>query len=214
MTYNIAINQVKAIEWDLSLRACCGMSKFVDLSTWATPVIVESKVYYILYRSKLLEEIPIVGKSLSVASKIIKELEEKEIIESINKSTTPAYRLTDKGLEWVSDTKKEKTKGAEKKDSSKKEKFTFRLKRELEFDDLSREYTDFLKAGCEIYAKENGISQIEYTDFVNQKKSVGKAHKDWASAFKTWCSNAKKFHRGKSTPTKSTNPNHLDNQEL
>lgn len=107
MTYNIAINQLKMMEWDLSFKACAILHKMVDLSSWADAIHVEKKTYYVLYRNKMLEELPCLGAALSTVSKYIQELEQKKIIESINKSTVPAYRLTAKGREWISDSKNE-----------------------------------------------------------------------------------------------------------
>jgi len=221
MTYNININQIKAIEWGLSIKAAMCLSKFMDLSSWATPVIIDNKTYYILYRSKLIEELPLLGKSLPTASRAIKELEDKEIIESVHKNTEPAYRVTKKGLEWLSNTS---AKGQELKKSNDEEndKFTFRLKRELEYDDLSDEYKNFLKLGAIKYAKEQGLNENEFENFVNHKKSVGKSHKDWASAFKTWCSNAKKYAKqhtktvypSSETPKNSENNYNTGNMEL
>lgn len=202
MTFNLLTNQKKAMEWGLSMRACFGMCKFVDLASWADAVIVDNKTYYVLYRSKLLAEIPIVGKGLNVASKIIKELEDKEIIESVNKSTSPAYRLTDKGREWIGDTVSAPP--SEKANVAEPKKFSFRLKSELEFDDLTPQYVGYLKEGCADYAKANGFKASEYDDFINQKRSVGKAHKDWAAAFKTWCSNSNKFSKSSSKQSGSS----------
>lgn len=204
MTFNLNVNQIKAKEWDLSLRTSLAMCKFVDLSSWAQALHVDGKTYYIFYRSKLLEEVPLVGTSLPTASKIIKELEEKEIIESTHKATTPAYRLTDKGREWISDTPYSKPNDGEISNDGEKEQFTFRLKRELEYDDLTDEYKKYLKTGSLKYAKEQDLAASEYDDFINFKKSDGVSHKNWASAFKRWCSNARKYGRAGKGDKKST----------
>jgi len=197
MTYNININQLKAQEWDLSLKACFGMCKMADLSSWANPVVVDKKVYYVLYRNKLLQEIPLVGKSLTTASRIITELENKGIIESINKATTPAYRLTDKGKEWLSDTACKISNDCEnnplEKSDEEKVTFTFRLKTEMEYEDLSDDYKHYLHDGCMVYLKKEGLSSSNYDDFINKYKSTGKKYKDWRAAFKTWCANAIRY---------------------
>lgn len=217
MTYNININQLKAKEWDLSLKACFGMCKMADLSSWANPVIVDEKVYYVLYRSKLLEEIPLVGKSPTTASRIIKELEDKDIIESVNKATTPAYRLTDKGREWLSDSVQEKTNGGEKetldKSKEKPTKFSFRLKADVEYEDLSDDYKGYLKSGCMAYLSGIGLKASTYEDFVNKNKSTGKSYKDWRSAFKTWCSNAIRYG-AKVSKKSENNSNGVENYSL
>ena len=196
MTYNIAINQVMMMKWDLSFKACAILHKMVDLSSWADAIHVDKKTYYVLYRNKMLDELPCIGTSLSTVSKYIQELEQKKIIESVNKSTVPAYRLTTKGRQWISDTKNEKTNDGENKDEIvKPKKFTFRLTKDTEYPNLTLEYQENLKKGALVYAAAKAIPEIEYENFLNFKKSGGKKHKDWASAFKTWCSNYHKWNK-------------------
>jgi len=197
MTHTLIINQVKALEWNLSLKESVVMSKMVDLSTWATAVYHEKKVYYVLYRSKLWEEIPLLGKNEKSAGFVLQYLEEKGLIESINKFTTPAFRITDKGREWTStkvstaliDKENKKTNGGENK------RFTFRLEEELEYDDLEDKYKRFLEHWCKEYALKYKVSEDEFEGFVSQKKSIGKAHKDWSAGFESWCFNLKKLNK-------------------
>jgi len=206
VTYNININQIKAIEWKLSIKAALTMSKLSDLSSWAEAVFLDGKTYHILYRSKLLEELPILGKSLPTVSKALTELEEKEIIESIHKNTAPAYRLTDKGREWVSDTSKPKN-------GEKSKKFSFRLKRDLEYDDLDAQYKENLKNGAMKYIEESNAKRSTFDDFINHRKSKGIAYKNWASAFKMWVANSKKYEK-LSDRANPSDMNNTGNMEL
>ena len=81
---------------------------------------------------------------------------------------------------------------------------------------MSDEYKKNLKAGAVKHAKEQKLSEREYDDFVNFKKADGISHKDWASAFKKWCSNALKYGRTASSKPKSKDlsSTNLDNYEL
>jgi len=194
------------MEWNLTFKACALFAKMVDLATWATAVTTDDgEVYYILYRTKMHEELPCLGSSVTTISKYIKELEDKKLIESIQKKTRPAYRLTAKGKEWVSE--KTNTNVGENKKSKKKEispekekedgKFTFNLKKKSEYINLSTLYKENLRLACQVYAEKEKIDLEEVGYFIDWHSSKGTLFKDWGAGFKSWCRKHKEF-RGRS----------------
>lgn len=188
MTYAVHLNQVKIIEWNLSFKAAALLSQMSVLSSWAKPVSKNGEVYYILYRKKILKELPTLGRSVATISKYIKELEDKGLIESINKNIDPAYRLSEKGKEWVSSTNEVK----KNENSQKDEEFTFDLKKKSSYDQLSEEYLFYLSVCCKNYAKEVNIPEDEYESFIDYYAARGTLYKNWGKAFKSWCHKYKK----------------------
>lgn len=188
MTYTIQLNQLKIVEWALSLKAAVLLSKMTSLSSWAKPITKNGEVYFVLYRHKMIQELPILGSTEATISKYIKELEDKDLIEAINKNLEPAYRLTEKGKEWISDKKEAK----ENQNSKKNEKFTFDLIKNTAYDQLTQEYLSYLSTACKTYARDNSIPEDEYHTFVDYYTAKGSRYKNWGKAFKCWCNKYKK----------------------
>lgn len=192
MTYSLYVNQPKAIEWGLSVKASLLMSKMADLSSWAVPVVLKEakeEIYYLLYRAKIEEELPLLG-TLRTITRILAELEDKEIIESILKNSTPAYRLTAKGKTWLSDSKK--ANGGENEKERKKG--YFELSYKTQYTKLKDKYKDDLKLSCEQHAKQNKIPVEQFEDFIVNAQAKGVPYKDWGKGFIHWCNNWKKWN--------------------
>ncbi len=218
MTYSIYINQKKAMEWDLSLKAAVLLSQMSILHSWAKPVVYDDETYFMLFRAKIAKELPILGKSKATISSYIRELEDKELIESIDKNSTPAYRLTSKGNEWTSDStntdegenQKEEEIAPEKEKKRKRPYFS--LSKPTIYEDLSEEYKKNLVEACKIRAEKEGLDLSEVGEFVNWHASKGTLFKDWSRGFVTWCKKHEDF-KNRAYPqinnTKSINKNNL-----
>ncbi len=204
MTYHINMNIVKMTEWSITYNEGSVLYKIIELPKWANKINVDGDEYYLLYRNKLLEEIPPLGTTRTI-SRIYKNLESKGLIKSVLKNTTPAYRVTEKGLEWM-ETKPKYIHSKEEKSRP-----TFRLEVLTEYDDLEEKYIEFLEHGAKDYCKTHRYPTNIYDDFVNFNKANGNSYKNWASAFKSWCSKAKKL---KKKNTGNSNGFNLYNIEL
>lgn len=208
MTYFGLINYQKAIDWDLGKTTVHLMPVFSDLESWANPIKSndpeDNRPYYLLYREKILKDIPYLG-SLTSISRSILELETKEIIESINKHFAPAYRLTEKGLSWKRKPEIENPNGGESteqpqqpkpapKKERKKNKFALITPQRVE--DLSKEYMDSLFQASMKTAIEKNIKnpKDEFENFLLHHSKKGNKWANWLSAFQTWCNNNKKFN--------------------
>ncbi len=204
MTYTMLLNLEKITEWKLGKNTCFVMGVFADLESWAIKYKSndgeDDNFYYLLYRSKILADLPFLG-SVSSVSRAIQELEDKGIIKSINKLSNPAYCLTEKGMEW-----KRKSTGstpnipASKKNTT-KTKSKFSLGKKTRFDDTEDSYKNLVKEACLIYCIENKISTDEFENFIDWHVSKGNVFVNWLSAFRNWCKKAKqiKSNDGEST---------------
>jgi len=184
MTYNLNLNQVKMVEWDLSVKASILMCGMVSLSSWATAQTYDNEVYYVLYRSKIMAMFPVLGKSMPTISKYIAELESKDLIESTNKNFQPAYRLTAKGKEWVGINKNPN--GAEIS-PEKENKKPMSLAHEVPLEDVGEEYQKLLETKCYEYCKTNNIRFEEMKAFSSWHIAKGTTYKNWYQAFVNWC---------------------------
>jgi len=197
MTYWGIINYEKLMEWNLGKTTVLLMPLFADLESWATPIRNDDsdEVYYLLYREKILEELPFLG-SISSISRAIKELEDKEIIKCINKNSTPAYCLTQKGFTWkrkpmalVELTKEPK------KVKIEKEKNPLSLSRATKARDLTEGFVLQLSKYCIDHAKKVNVEIEQFDVFMNYHASKGTKFLDWTSAFRNWCIKHKNFNK-------------------
>lgn len=193
MTYTMLMNLEKILEWKLSKTTAFVMGVFADLESWADKTVIEEdgshEVYYTLYRSKILADIPFIGSKSSISRAIV-ELEEKGIIASTNKHTTPAYRLTEKGLEWK---RKPGTSTSSKKQPEKKG-GKFSLGKLAKADQLTPEYYNLLQLEAKKICDAQGIPFDEFGKFIDHHASNGRSFINWLSAFRNWVRNYKKFN--------------------
>lgn len=208
MTYFGLINYQKAIDWDLGKTTVHLMCVFADLESWANAVKSndpeDNRPYYLLYREKILKDVPYLG-SVSSISRSILELETKGIVECINKHYAPAYRLTEKGLSWKRKPENENPNDGESSEQPpqpkptppkerKKNKFALSSKKRVE--DLSKEYmSDLFQSAMQMAIKHNiPNAKEEFEKFLEHHSKNGNKWANWLSAFSTWCRNNKKFN--------------------
>lgn len=192
MTYWGIINYEKLMEWKLGKTTVLLMPLFADLESWATRIKSDDdseEVYYLLFREKILEELPFLG-SISSISRGIKELEDKGIIKCIHKNSTPAYCLTEKGFSW-----KRKSKSSEEPNDAESKKTKARISKEknplflgkpTKLKMLNPEYMKLLKEYCMELCDKLKIPKSEFDVFLDWHASKGSAFEDWKSAFRNW----------------------------
>ena len=197
MTYNMLLNLEKINEWELSKTTCFVMGVFADLESWAikykTNDVENDDFYYLLYRNKILTDLPFLGSKSSI-SRSIKELEDKGIIKSINKNSNPAYCLTEKGMTWKRPSGT--TNGAEsipKKSTPKKKKGSLSLSKKTRYDDTTSEYQILFTQKAKEYCSAEKIDNNEIIKCIDWHVSKGNTFVNWLSTFRTWCRNHKDF---------------------
>jgi hypothetical protein len=193
MTYMMLLNLEKILEWELGKTTAFVMGVFADLESWADKTVIEEdgepEVYYTLYRSKVIADLPFVGSKSSV-SRAIGELEEKGIIVSTNKNSTPAYRLTEKGMEW----KRKPGTGAAPEQKKEKQSGVFSLGKKTRAEKLSPDYYKLLQQEARNICNTQGIPFEEFGKFFDHHASKGNAFVNWLSAFRNWTRNYKRFN--------------------
>jgi len=207
MTFGMYTNLQKVNEWKLQLRTIHVMGIFADLESWATPHksndVNDDNIYYLLYREKILAELPFLG-SVSTISRSIKELEDKGIVKCINKNTTPAYCLTEKGLSWKRKPEIKKNANDSESKSPKlivpkdKKSHKFQLTKKTALVDLPDGYIERdLYTACLEVAQRQGIvnGKLEYEKFIEHNSMIGGTWVNWLSAFSSWCRKHKELQK-------------------
>lgn len=95
MTFNINFDQHLATEADLSLKATFVFDILYKAKKWAKVTKVNDKEYRLMYRQKIIDELPRCKISLRTLSNLLTELKIKGLIKVVNENTSPAYRITE-----------------------------------------------------------------------------------------------------------------------
>lgn len=101
MKYTSTINNVKCVEWDLTLSQAFLVELLVFSAAWAQRETVDGIDYYWVSRNKVLDEIPNAFKTADTVYRALIELNEKGVIEYKKLGRKDIFRLTDKGKEWI-----------------------------------------------------------------------------------------------------------------
>ena len=101
MKYNSTINNVKCLEWDLTLSQAFLLDLLTYAPHWAQTEKLDGIDYYWVSRNKVLDEIPNAFKTADTVYRALKELHQKGVIEHQKLGRKDMVRFTDKGREWV-----------------------------------------------------------------------------------------------------------------
>lgn len=101
MRYTSTINNLKCIEWDLTLSQAFLLDILIISDLWAKRETVDGIDYRWVSRNKVLEEIPHAFKTADTVYRSLKNLSEKGVIEYVKLGKKDLIRFTDKGKEWV-----------------------------------------------------------------------------------------------------------------
>jgi len=100
MRYSITINNIKALEWGLTIQQAYLFSWFYELPSWANKVMIENEIFYFASKNKAVEELPILTDKTDTMYRYYRQLEELELI-VIKKIDGKDYiSLTTKAKEW------------------------------------------------------------------------------------------------------------------
>jgi hypothetical protein len=100
MQFSIVIDQVKAIEWGLSVSECAVLDFITKAASWAQTKEKDGLTFYWVTFGKLKEDLPLVATSEQTTRRIIRRLEQTGLILAENFGNMATYRLTDKGKQW------------------------------------------------------------------------------------------------------------------
>ncbi len=100
MKYNILINQVKAIEWDLSSSEAILFAWLYELPSWAEKMLFEGETYYFANRGLACEEVPLVSTKKDTIYRIYKSLQKKGLISFVFVGGKDFIAINEKGKEW------------------------------------------------------------------------------------------------------------------
>lgn len=103
MKYNLLINQVKSIEWELTTSEAILFSWIYELPSWAEKIDYQNKTYYYASRHLACKEVPIVSNKIDTIYRIYKKLQEKNLINLLFIEKKDYISLTKKGQEWYKD---------------------------------------------------------------------------------------------------------------
>lgn len=101
MRYTSTINNLKCVEWDLTLSQAFLLDILIISDLWAKRETVNGIDYRWVSRNKVLEEIPHAFKTADTVYRSLKNLAEKGVIEYVKLGKKDLIRFTNKGKEWV-----------------------------------------------------------------------------------------------------------------
>lgn len=101
MKYTSTINNVKCVEWDLTLSQAFLVKLLVFAAAWAKRETVDGIDYYWVSRNKVIEEIPNAFRTADSVYRALKALNDKGIIEYRKLGKKDIFRITNKGKEWI-----------------------------------------------------------------------------------------------------------------
>ena len=133
--------------------------------------------------------------SLRSLTRALSELENAELIESIDKtSPNPAYAFTRKSDKYTVSTSTPASGDTEPEVKSPKKQPMFSLPKDLDVNSLSPQYLELLqKYSLEILNKQN-IDKEEFAKFLDHHNAKGTKFKNWISAFRNWVRNYRKYN--------------------
>ena len=100
MKYTINIDQVKSLEWGLTLSEAALFSFVYALPSWAEQMHIGGQTWYFGSRNKAVQEVPIITDKPDTIYRLYKSLQAKGLIEWQKFGEKDVIRLTDKAKEW------------------------------------------------------------------------------------------------------------------
>ena len=101
MRYTSTINNLKCVEWELTLSQAFLLDILIISDLWAKRETVDGVDYRWVSRNKILDEIPHAYKTADTVYRSLKDLADKGIIDYKKLGKKDLIRFTDKGKEWV-----------------------------------------------------------------------------------------------------------------
>ncbi len=101
MRYTSTINNLKCVEWGLTLSQAFLLDILIISDLWAKRETVDGVDYRWVSRNKVLDEIPHAYKTADTVYRSLKDLADKGIIDYKKLGKKDLIKFTDKGKEWV-----------------------------------------------------------------------------------------------------------------
>ncbi|WP_196892133.1 hypothetical protein [Aureivirga marina] len=124
MRYNIQINQVKALEWEINLKQASVIDLINQASSWASRMQIGGKIFYYISRAKIADELPVLfpqkekknakDNFFDSVYRVLKELKRRGIIYYVKHENMDMMCLTEKGEQWNDRNAPEKTQNIKK----------------------------------------------------------------------------------------------------
>lgn len=195
MLFALRINQKMAHDENISINAAIVFETIYQLSrlSYATIKVVDGKNYFVTYKSYILKHIPLFKIKSHTLSVALGELEACGLLESIDKSSEPAYCFTPKADKYITSSFAPANEGADAPQKKKREPL-FSLKKALESHALTPEYFKLLKNHALDICKEKNIDKDEFLRFIDHHAAKGSKFKNWLSAWRNWVRNYQKWN--------------------
>lgn len=100
MRFTSTINNIKAIEWALTIQQSYLFSWFYELPSWADKVIIEGEIYYFASKNKAVEELPLLTNKVDTMYRYYKQIEDHKLIKLKKIDGKDYISLTNKGKSW------------------------------------------------------------------------------------------------------------------
>lgn len=194
MLYNIYINQVLMQKESIGMNAAIVFEVMKQLGnlTYIQKKTYENKIYIVLYKKMILNQIPYLKIKDRTLTTAIAELLSAELIISLDSDKVPAYAFTEKANIYISSIKSNDGDFEREKKITKQPLFS--LPRKTKAAALKPEYYKLLRTHSLEYAQKASVPKEEFDKFIDYHSSKGNAFENWLSAWRTWCRNYKKFN--------------------
>ena len=100
MRYNLYINQVKALEWKLTLSESIMFGYIAESIGWKKKFMLSGVLYYWMAKTKVIKDIPLLTDKPDTVYSIYKSLHKKGLIVYKNYKKKDLIALTPKGISW------------------------------------------------------------------------------------------------------------------
>ncbi len=101
MRYTSTINNLKCVEWGLTLSQAFLLDILIISDLWAKRETIDGVDYRWVSRNKVLDEIPHAYKTADTVYRSLRDLADKDVIEYKKLGKKDLIRFTEKGKEWV-----------------------------------------------------------------------------------------------------------------
>jgi hypothetical protein len=120
MRYSLHVNQIKALEWKMTLTEAIVFDYIVRSAAWKEKFILNNKLYYWVAKSKVLTDLPIVTDKQDTIYNIYKSLEKKGLIEYEihNKKDLISIKVSSKEWDFQKNSDSNPTNNDENSDSN------------------------------------------------------------------------------------------------
>jgi DNA-directed RNA polymerase beta subunit len=194
MLFNVYQNVFMAEKEDISINAVTVHNAIYQLLalSYIDKIMVDNKVYGVLYSNTLIESLKIHKIGKNTLSKALGELKSSDLIECVNQHTAPAYRLTEKTNIYFASFK---TNGgendAEVQIQNKRKPALFSLGKKTKYEKTTKDYKKLLQEKSkDISIQFNREHKETFERFIDYHVSKGNSFANWLSSYRNWCRNA------------------------